>query len=47
VQIACERLDSPTQKAELQDADFSAAMDEMRRFLEGSDGKIIGFVGRR
>jgi len=47
VQIACERLDSASQKAELRDADFSAAMEEMRRFLEGSDGKIVGFVGRR
>lgn len=46
VQFACERLDSPQQKSELEDADFSAAMEEMRRFLEGSDGKIIGFVDR-
>jgi len=46
VQIACERLDDPAQRATLQDADFTCAMEEMRRFLDGSDGKIIGFVGR-
>jgi hypothetical protein len=46
VQIACERLDDPAQRATLQDADFTSAMEEMRRFLDGSDGKIIGFVGR-
>lgn len=46
VQIACERLDSNHQRAELINADFTAAMTEMRRFLEGSDGRIIGFVSR-
>jgi len=46
VQIACERLQSADQRAELGDADFAAALEEMRRFLDGSDGKIIGFVGR-
>ena len=45
VQIACERLDSPDQKAALRDGDFSAAMNEMKRFIEGS-GSIIGFVSR-
>ncbi len=47
VQSACERLDSAKQSAELRDADFSTALVEMRSFLDGSDGTIIGFVGRR
>ena len=47
VQVACERLDTASQKAELQNSDFVAAMQEMQRFLDGSDGKIIGFVGRK
>jgi ATPase family associated with various cellular activities (AAA) len=46
VQIACERLDGADENARLHDADFLAALDEMRRFLDGSDGRIIGFVGR-
>jgi len=46
VQIACERLNSPKQKAKLRDADFADAMNEMRSFLDGSDGKIIGFTAR-
>ena len=46
VQIACERLDSPKQKAKLRDADFTEALTEMRSFLEGSDGHIIGFRPR-
>ncbi len=46
VQIACERLDSPNDRAKLSDEDFSAAMAEMRSFLDGTDGKIVGFVGR-
>lgn len=44
VQIACERLHGPTEKARLKDADFSVALNEMSRFLDGSDGKIIGFT---
>ena len=46
IQIACERLDSDDQKAALTNQDFKVAMDEMRQFLDGSDGKIIGFVAR-
>lgn len=46
VQIACERLNDPTQKAKVRDADFAVAMKEMRRFLDGSEGKIIGFAAR-
>ncbi|MFT7575626.1 MAG: ATP-dependent 26S proteasome regulatory subunit [Alphaproteobacteria bacterium] len=44
VQIACERLETASEKAELRDDDFSEALNEMRRFLDGSDGKIIGFT---
>lgn len=44
VQIACERLKSSKQKANVRDADFTVAMKEMRRFLDGSEGKIIGFT---
>ena len=44
VQVACERLDQPSQKATLRQADFATAMSEMRSFLEGSDGRIIGFA---
>lgn len=46
VQIACERLKNPKQMAKLRDADFADAMKEMRSFLDGSDGKIIGFTAR-
>ena len=44
VQIACERLDNSSQRAELGSADFSEALREMNNFLEGSGGTIIGFV---
>lgn len=44
VQIATERLDSPQEKARLRTEDFSRAIDEMRRYAEGSTGQIIGFV---
>ncbi len=44
VQIACERLDNADQKPELCNSDFRTALDEMRRFLDGSDGKIVGFM---
>lgn len=47
IQIACERLDRPDQKAQVGDADFDEALTEMRRFLQGSDGSIIGFVDSR
>lgn len=47
VQIACERLETATQKASLRDGDFASAMSEMSRFLDGSDGRIIGFTQKR
>jgi SpoVK/Ycf46/Vps4 family AAA+-type ATPase len=43
VQIAVERLDHSDSALELRSDDFRHAMDEMRRFSEGSTGKIIGF----
>jgi AAA+ superfamily predicted ATPase len=43
VQIASERLGESTSAVELRDDDFRYAMDEMRRFTEGSTAKIIGF----
>ena len=43
VQIALERLDQPDSQLELHNSDFRQAMDEMRRFSEGSTGRIIGF----
>ena len=43
VQIALERLDQLNSQLELQNNDFRQAMDEMRRFSEGSTGRIIGF----
>jgi len=47
VQVACERLGSAGEKAAVEDRDFNVALEEMRSFLHGSDGSIIGFVGRR
>jgi SpoVK/Ycf46/Vps4 family AAA+-type ATPase len=47
VQVACERLHSDGEKAAIEDRDFDVALEEMRSFLHGSDGSIIGFVGRR
>jgi len=47
VQVACERLRSAGEKAAVEDRDFNVALEEMRSFLHGSDGSIIGFVGRR
>jgi hypothetical protein len=44
VQIATERLNGPETKAVLQTQDFREALDEMRRFSEGSTGQIIGFL---
>jgi AAA+ superfamily predicted ATPase len=44
IQIACERLTGPTEKAKLNNEDFEMALSEMSRFLDGSDGKIIGFT---
>jgi SpoVK/Ycf46/Vps4 family AAA+-type ATPase len=46
IQVACERLSSSQQKAKLHDDDFAIALTEMSRFLDGSDGRIIGFTGR-
>jgi len=43
VQIAVERLDDPAQLLALHNSDFDGALREMRRFSEGSTGKIIGF----
>jgi AAA+ superfamily predicted ATPase len=43
VQIATERLASQYVELELQNEDFREAMREMRRFSEGSTGRIIGF----
>ena len=46
VQMACERLDEPSQRAAIRNDDFAKALKEMRSFLDGSEGQIIGFVGR-
>ena len=43
VQIASERLDQSSSALELQNDDFCSAMDEMRRFSQGSTARIIGF----
>lgn len=43
VQIASERLSDTTAILELRNDDFRCAMDEMRRFSEGSTARIIGF----
>ncbi len=43
VQIASERIDGAGQELHLQDNDFTVAMQEMRSFVEGSAGQIIGF----
>lgn len=43
VQIASERLSDFTSRLELRDNDFRCAMEEMRRFSEGSTARIIGF----
>jgi hypothetical protein len=45
VQIGLERLDQAGPALELRNDDFRHAMDEMRRFSEGSTGRIIGFHG--
>jgi hypothetical protein len=44
VQIATERLNGPEARARLRTEDFTDAMDEMKRFAEGSTGRIVGFV---
>ena len=43
VQIALERLGDENQELELRNDDFSRAMEEMKKFSEGSTGRIIGF----
>jgi SpoVK/Ycf46/Vps4 family AAA+-type ATPase len=43
VQIASERSHAQPSGVELRNDDFSAAMAEMKRFSEGSTGRIIGF----
>lgn len=43
VQIATERLTDENTELVLLDEDFSAAMEEMKSFVEGSAGQIIGF----
>ena len=43
VQIASERLGEATSELELRNNDFRCAMDEMKRFSEGSTARIIGF----
>lgn len=43
VQIASERLNESSSALELRNDDFRNAMDEMRRFSEGSTARIIGF----
>ena len=43
VQIATERLDGSGETLRLRDDDFAVAMDEMKSFVEGSAGQIIGF----
>ena len=43
VQLATERLDGNGAQLRLRDDDFSVAMDEMKSFVEGSAGQIIGF----
>jgi len=45
VQMATERLDAPEDELDMTTADFEAAFMEMRRFSEGSTGRIVGFLG--
>ncbi|MFQ5774931.1 MAG: AAA family ATPase [Kiloniellaceae bacterium] len=45
VQIACERLDDEATPVDLCNEDFRKALVEMKRFSEGSTGRIIGFHG--
>ncbi len=47
VQIACERLDDEGTPLDLRNDDFRKALAEMKRFSEGSTGRIIGFHGPR
>jgi SpoVK/Ycf46/Vps4 family AAA+-type ATPase len=43
VQVATERLQAPTDALELTTSDFLVALDEMKRFAEGSTARVIGF----
>ncbi len=43
VQISLEHSDDGNPELELRNEDFSQAMDEMKKFSEGSTGRIIGF----
>lgn len=43
VQIASERVSAAGQALQLRDEDFVTAMQEMKSFVEGSAGQIIGF----
>jgi hypothetical protein len=43
VQIALERMGELTQGVGLSNEDLRHAMSEMRKFSEGSTGRIIGF----
>ena len=45
VQIALERLTTSQAQLELRHEDFRCAMQEMRRFSEGTTDRIIGFHG--
>ncbi|MGI9414503.1 MAG: AAA family ATPase [Hyphomicrobiales bacterium] len=47
VQIATERVANGADTLELDDSDFSLAMDEMKQFSEGTAGQIIGFFSPR
>jgi hypothetical protein len=44
IQIASERLDNSTEKAKLSTDNFKTALVEMSHFLDGTDGKMIGFT---
>lgn len=46
VQIALERTEPSSKPLGLRNDEFRLAMQEMRRFSEGSTGKIIGFHSR-
>jgi len=43
VQISSERIDGKNTALDLRDEDFTGALEEMKSFVEGSTGQIIGF----
>ena len=47
VQISLEHSGDGSAELELRNEDFSRAMDEMKKFSEGSTGRIIGFHASR